>query len=46
MGGEEMARKPHPKKEVEQALKHAEAHGWRVDVGGKSCLGQDILPLQ
>jgi len=29
-----MARSPHPKKEVEEALKHAEEQGWRVEVGG------------
>ena len=29
-----MARPSHPKKEVEEALRHAEGQGWRVDVGG------------
>lgn len=29
-----MARFPHPKKEVEEALRHAEGQGWRVEVGG------------
>jgi len=29
-----MPRKRHPKKAVENALRYAEAHGWRVEVGG------------
>jgi len=28
-----MARNKHPKKEIETALSHAEAHGWRIEVG-------------
>ena len=31
-----MARSPHPKKEVEEALRHAEGQGWRVEVGGNN----------
>lgn len=31
-----MARKPHPNKEIEEALQYAEAHGWRVLKAGKS----------
>ncbi|WP_234703033.1 hypothetical protein [Xanthomonas euvesicatoria] len=34
LGVKEMGkRKEHPKKEVEQALRHAEQHGWRVESG-------------
>lgn len=29
-----MARSSHPKKEVEEALRHAEEQGWHVEVGG------------
>lgn len=29
-----MARARHPKKEIEAAIQHAEANGWRVTVGG------------
>jgi hypothetical protein len=29
-----MGRKPHPNKEIEEALRYAEQHGWKVDVGG------------
>ena len=29
-----MARKPHPKAEVEAALRHAEARGWATRMGG------------
>lgn len=39
-----MVRKPHPKKEVEEALRHAEAHGWRVEVGGSHACGRIYCP--
>ncbi|MDE4915901.1 hypothetical protein PQI07_35560 [Methylobacterium sp. 092160098-2] len=39
-----MARKPHPKKEVEDALRHAEDHGWRVSVGGSHAWGEIYCP--
>ena len=39
-----MARKSHPKKEVEEALRHAEAHGWRVSVGGSHAWGKVYCP--
>lgn len=39
-----MARKPHPKKEIEAALCHAEAHGWRVSVGGSHAWGKMYCP--
>ncbi len=29
-----MALPSHPKKEIEEAIKYAEAEGWRVKVGG------------
>jgi hypothetical protein len=35
-----MARVRHPKKEVEEAIRHAEAHGWRVEVGGSHAWGK------
>lgn len=35
-----MARPSHPKKEVEEALKHAETQGWRVTVGGSHAWGR------
>ena len=34
-----MARSPHPKKEIEAALRHAESQGWRVEVGLRVGLG-------
>lgn len=39
-----MARPTHPKKEVEQALCHAESMGWRVAVGGGHCWGRLYCP--
>lgn len=39
-----MARFPHPKKEVEEAIKHAEAQGWRVTVGGNHAWGKMYCP--
>ncbi|MCY4603323.1 MAG: hypothetical protein OXE49_03745 [Gemmatimonadetes bacterium] len=39
-----MARKAHPKREIEAALKHAEAHGWRVEVGGGHAWGKIYCP--
>ena len=39
-----MARSPHPKKEVEEALKHAEGQGWRVEVGGSHAWGRIYCP--
>jgi hypothetical protein len=34
-----MVRATHPKKEVESALRYAEANGWRVEVGGSHAWG-------
>jgi hypothetical protein len=39
-----MPRATHPKKEVEKALRHAEAHGWRVEVGGAHAWGKMFCP--
>ena len=41
-----MPRKPHPKKEVEAALRYAELKGWRIDVGGGHAWGKMYLPTQ
>ena len=39
-----MARPSHPKKEVEEALKHAEEQGWRVEAGGSHAWGRIYCP--
>jgi hypothetical protein len=39
-----MARRSHPKREVEEALRHAEAQGWRVIVGGSHAWGKIYCP--
>ncbi len=39
-----MARPSHPKKEVEEALRHAEGQGWRVEVGGSHAWGRIYCP--
>ncbi|RUO26573.1 hypothetical protein CWE09_07675 [Aliidiomarina minuta] len=39
-----MSRPPHPKKEVEAALQHAESKGWRVEVGGAHAWGKIYCP--
>jgi len=39
-----MSRPPHPKKEIEAALKHVEAEGWRVEVGGSHAWGRIYCP--
>lgn len=39
-----MARAPHPKKEVEEALKYAESRGWRVETGGSHAWGRIYCP--
>lgn len=41
-----MARAPHPKREIEAAIKHAEAEGWRVKVGGSHAWGKIYCPYQ
>ncbi len=37
-------RPKHPKKEVEKALRYAETHGWRVEVGGSHAWGKIYCP--
>ena len=39
-----MVRARHPKKEVEEALRHAESKGWRVEVGGSHAWGKIYCP--
>ena len=39
-----MVRPSHPKKEVEEALRHAEGQGWRVEVGGSHAWGRIYCP--
>lgn len=39
-----MARSKHPKKEVEEALQHAEGNGWRVEEGGSHAWGKIYCP--
>jgi hypothetical protein len=39
-----MARTRHPNKEVELALQYAEAHGWRIEVGGSHAWGKLYCP--
>ncbi|NIM41181.1 MAG: hypothetical protein GTN84_08760 [Hydrogenophaga sp.] len=39
-----MARAAHPKKEVEEALRYAEEHRWRVEVGGSHAWGKLYCP--
>ena len=39
-----MARATHPKKEVEEALRHAEGNGWHVKVGGSHAWGKIYCP--
>lgn len=43
-GKDQMARARHSKKEVEDALRHAEANGWRVEVGGSHAWGKIYCP--
>lgn len=40
-----MSRPSHARKEVEQALRHAESKGWRVVVGG-GIVGENVLPVE
>lgn len=40
-----MARPTHQKKEIEEALKHAEGQGWRVEVGGSHAWGRIYRPF-
>ncbi len=38
-------RRRHPKPEVESALRHAEAHGWTVEMGGAHAWGRMYCPF-
>ncbi|MFJ4155934.1 hypothetical protein ACIPZF_14220 [Pseudomonas sp. NPDC089752] len=40
-----MSRPSHARKEVEQALRHAESQGWRVVAGGGHCWGKLYCPF-
>ncbi|MBC3348122.1 hypothetical protein HU811_15920 [Pseudomonas sp. SWRI196] len=39
-----MIRLTHPKKEIEDALRHAEGRGWRIEVGGGHAWGRVYWP--
>jgi hypothetical protein len=39
-----MPRARHPKKDVEEALHHAEVQGWRIEVGGSHAWGKMYCP--
>jgi len=39
-----MARKKHSKPEIENALRYAEAHGWKVKPGGSHAWGKIYCP--
>lgn len=39
-----MARRKHPKPEIEAALKYAEEHQWRVETGGSHAWGKMYCP--
>jgi len=39
-----MARKPHPKPDIEAALKHAQQQGWRIEPGGSHAWGRMYCP--
>ena len=39
-----VARTRHPKKEIEEAIRHAEANGWRVEIGGSHAWGKLYCP--
>ncbi|CAB3789612.1 hypothetical protein LMG28138_02831 [Pararobbsia alpina] len=41
-----MIRANHPKKEVEHALRYAEANNWRIAVGGAHAWGRSIVPTR
>ncbi len=39
-----MARRIHPKSEIESALQYVEENGWRVDIGGSDAWGKIYCP--
>ncbi|WP_236873350.1 hypothetical protein [Burkholderia sp. PAMC 26561] len=40
-----MTRSKHHKKEIEEALRHAESYGWRVEEGGSHAWGRMYCPF-
>jgi hypothetical protein len=40
-----MARSRHPKKEIEEAIRHAEDNGWRVELAGVTHGAKSIAPI-
>lgn len=40
-----MTRLKHQKKEIEEALRHAESHGWRVEEGESHAWGRMVCPI-
>jgi hypothetical protein len=39
-------RRRHPNKEIADALRHAEAQGWRVEIGGSHAWGRIYCPYE
>jgi hypothetical protein len=39
-----MSRSRHPRKDVEEAIRYAEAHSWRIEVGGSHAWGRMYCP--
>jgi hypothetical protein len=39
-----MKRSRHPKNEIEKAIRYAEDHGWRIEVGGSHAWGRMYCP--
>ena len=39
-----MARSRHPKREIEDSIRHAEAHGWLIKEGGSHAWGKMLCP--
>ena len=39
-----MLRRNHPKQAIEDALRYAESHGWRVELGGSHAWGKIYCP--
>jgi len=40
-----MTRRRHPKKEIEDAIRYAEQHNWRIEIGGGHAWGKMYCPL-
>lgn len=39
-----MSRNKHPNKNIEEAIRYAESHGWRIETGGSHAWGQMYCP--